>query len=156
VGEVCHFVDLCSFLVGAPPLTVSAHALGRDREIDDSIAALLSFPDGSSATIEYLARTSPDLPKERFEASADGNTVRCDNYRVTRISGRKDVKSLNQDKGQTNAVAEVVEAVRCGRPSPFTLLELVAVSRTTFALLESARTGQPVTISHSVPTDSGP
>ena len=30
VGEVCHFVDLCSFLVGATPASVFARALGRD------------------------------------------------------------------------------------------------------------------------------
>jgi predicted dehydrogenase len=146
VGEVCHFVDLCSFLVGAPPQTVFARTLGRDREIDDSVMAMLGFPDGSTATVEYLARTSPELPKERFEVSADGRTARCENYRVTRISGAKDVKTLNQDKGQATAVAEVIEAIRAGRPSPFSLEELVGVSRATLAVLESARMGSPIAV----------
>ncbi|HVP27978.1 MAG TPA: bi-domain-containing oxidoreductase, partial [Myxococcota bacterium] len=75
VGEACHFVDLCTYLVGSPPTTVYARALGRDPESDDSMVALLGFADGSSATIEYLAKASPNLPKERFEVSCDGRTA---------------------------------------------------------------------------------
>jgi predicted dehydrogenase len=144
IGEVCHFVDTCAFLVGAPPASVFASALGRDPESDDSSVLLLGFPDGSSATIEYLANASPALPKERIEASADGRTGRCENFRVTRVSGRRDLRTLNQDKGQATALSEVVSALRRGLPSPFRLEEIVAVSRATFAALESARSGRRV------------
>jgi predicted dehydrogenase/threonine dehydrogenase-like Zn-dependent dehydrogenase len=146
VGEVCHFVDLCTYLVGTPPERVFARAIGRDPETDDSITAILGFPDGSTACLEYLARASTQLPKERFEVSADGRTARSENYRITRFlgGGPRDVKTMNQDKGQAAAVAEVVAAVREGRPSPFSLEELLAVSRTTFALLDSGRTGREV------------
>jgi polar amino acid transport system substrate-binding protein len=146
VGEACHFVDLCAWLVGAPPVSVYAHAPGRDPEGDDSLVALLSFADGSCATIEYLARTDPTLPKERFEASADGRTARCDNFRTTEVSGRKRLRTLNQDKGQAAAVAQVLDALRAGRPSPFSLAEIVAVSRATFAMLESAGTGREIAL----------
>ncbi len=143
IGEVCHFVDTCQFLVGATPRTVYARALGRD-ETDDSIVALLGWDDGSSATIEYLAHAGSELPKERFEASADGKTAHCHNYRRTHISGRTDVRTFNQDKGQATAVKEVVEAVRTGRPSPMTLAEIAAASRVTFAIEQSIATGAAV------------
>jgi polar amino acid transport system substrate-binding protein len=144
VGEACHFIDLCAYLVGSPPASVFARALGRDPETDDSMVALLGFPDGSTATLEYLARASAELPKERFEASADGCTVQCDNYRVTRIlrGGRTErVRTLNQDKGQRAAVSEVIDAVRSGQASPFSLADVGAVSRASFAMLESTRSG---------------
>jgi len=147
VGEVCHFVDLCTFLVGSPPVTVFAHALGPDPQRDDSTTVLLTFADRSTATLAYLARASGELSKERFEASADGRTAVCDNYRRTQIfteRGRKHLRTLNQDKGQRTAVAEVIEAVQSGRQSPFSLAEIVAVSRATFAMLESARTHRSV------------
>jgi predicted dehydrogenase len=144
VGEACHFVDLCAFLVGRPPASVFARALGRDPERDDSLVATLGFEDGSTAVIEYLSRTSPELPKERFEVSGDGRTARCDGYRHTDVSGDRRLKTLNQDKGQRTAVAEVVEAVRRGQASPISLEEIAAVSRATFAAVESARTGNPV------------
>jgi predicted dehydrogenase len=146
VGELCHFVDLCTFWVGAPPVTVSARALGRDPERDDSVMALLGFADGSAAAIEYLARASGSLPKERFELSGDGRTARGENFRRTEVLGGPRVRTWNQDKGQAAAVAEVVAAVRAGKPSPFTLAELAGVSRATFAVLGSIQTGQVVEV----------
>jgi len=146
VGEACHFVDFFSFLVGVPPVSVASRALGRDPETDDSMVSLFSFPDGSTATLHYLARASDALPKERWEASADGCTASCENFRQTRIPGRKNVRTLNQDKGHDTAVREVIEAIRSGKPSPFGLDELLAVSRATFAMHESARTGRCVEV----------
>jgi polar amino acid transport system substrate-binding protein len=146
IGEVCHFVDMCHYLVGSPATTVYARALARDPRVDDSLVALLGFSDGSSAVIEYLAHTSRKLPKERFEVSADDRTAQCDNYRVTRIDPGEVVRSVGQDKGQFTAISEMLEAVRHGRPSPLTVFEIVAVSRATFAMLESAATGREIKI----------
>ena len=144
IGEVCHFVDLCTYWVGTAPTRVFARALGRDPETNDSIVALLGFADGSTATIEYLANASRELPKERFEVSGGGCTAQCENFRTTTISGRKGLKTLHQDKGQATAVAEILAAVRKGEPSPFDLDHLTGVSRTTFAMLESARSGREI------------
>ncbi len=142
VGEVCHFVDLCAWLVGRPVQGVFARPLGRDPEQDDSVVALLDFADGSTATIDYLSRAAPELPKERFECSAEGRTVACSNFR--RTSGGARVLTWNQDKGQAAAFAAVVSAVRRGDPSPFSLEEIAVVSRACFAIQESCRTGLPV------------
>lgn len=152
VGEVCHFVDLCAYLVGEPPARVFARTPSRDREGDDSVVVLLGFPDGSQATVEYLARASGSLPKERFEVSGDGRTARCTNFRSTKLPGGRRVRGWNQDKGQTAALAEVVKAVRDGRPSPFDLPGLVAVSRATFAIEESVRTARDVEIPSGIPS----
>jgi polar amino acid transport system substrate-binding protein len=144
LGEVCHFVDLCTFLAAAAPVSVFARALSRDPEHDDSTVAVLGFADGSTATIEYLARTDPGLPKERIEVSADGLTARCENFRSTRISGRRTLRTWNQDKGQAAAVGAALDAVRRGAPSPFGCEEIAAVSQATFGILESCRSGRPV------------
>jgi len=146
VGELCHIADLCSFLVGEQPVSVYAHALGRDPEIDDSVAATLSYRDGSVATVEYLAQTSPEVPKERFEVSAEGRTVESVNYRLTQVAGQRPFKTFNQDKGQTAAVAAVLRAVKQAEASPFSIEEIVGVSRTTFAVLESIARGAPVAL----------
>jgi predicted dehydrogenase len=144
VGEVCHFVDLCTYLVGSPPTSVYSRTLSHDPESDDSMVSVLGFADGSAATIEYLANASTRLPKERFEVSADGKTACCDNFRVTTLPDARDLRTFNQDKGQATAITEVLEALRIGRSSPFTLFEIGGVSLTTFAMLESARTGREV------------
>ncbi len=147
VGEVCHFVDLCLFLVGQLPAGVYARRLGRSPEADDSLVTVLDFPDGSTATIEYLARAGPELPKEQIEISGAGKTALCENFRLTRIGPRAAVRGVNQDKGQARALAEVMAAVRGGQPSPFRLDEIAAVSRATFAMDASARSAERVALS---------
>ena len=144
IGECCHFIDLCIYLIGALPTSVYARALGRDPERDDSMVATLTFADGSIATLEYLANTSAELPKERFEVSAERKTAICENFRSTRVMGGSSLKTVNQNKGQREAVLAVIEACRNGARSPFTLEELAANSETTFGILESMRTGTPV------------
>ncbi len=155
VGECCHFIDLCLFLVGAIPTTVYARALGRDPQQDDSVVVQLGFPDGSVASIDYLANASSELPKERFEASAEGRTAICENFRSTRVVGGKTTKTVNQDKGQQAAVLEIVERCRDGRPSPFALAELAATSEVTFAIRESIRIGQVVELRDRLDDYSG-
>ena len=139
-------VDLCSFLVGASPTRVAAWQLGRDPELEDSSVLVLSYPDGSVATVQYLANTSPDLPKERFEVSADGHTARCDNFKQSELPGGRSHKTLNQDKGQATAVKEVVEAVRRGAASPFTVEALRVTSRVTLCAAEAAATGRSISL----------
>jgi len=156
VGEACHMVDLCAFLVGAPPASVFARALGRDPDNEDSTVVVLGFSDGSTATIAYLANASRDLPKERFEVSADGRTASCENFRETRLPGGKKVKTLNQDKGQAEAVKCVIEAVRTGAPSPFALESIVAVSRATLRAAESSRTGRALRLDTGRAASTGP
>ncbi len=146
IGECCHFVDLAIALVGELPTSVYARALGRDPERDDSMVTTIAFADGSVATLQYLANASTDLPKERFEVSAERKTVICDNFRSTTVVGGKPTKTLNQNKGQQEAVLAVLEACRNATGSPFTLEELAANSETTFGILESMRTGQAVDI----------
>ncbi len=142
VGELCHFIDLCSFWVGSPPRSVYARALGREPERDDSTVVMLHFPDGSTATTEYLAGASRELPKERFEISGGGRTAQGENFHITRLPNGRRIRTVKPDKGQSTAVAEVVAAVRAGGPAPFTLAELAAVSRATFAVQRSLETGR--------------
>lgn len=152
LGEICHFVDLCGYIIGQLPVEVFAQSISRDLELDDSMSALIRYADGSVANIQYLAQASGDLPKERFEASANGITAICENFKQTRILGSSNaggVKNVNQDKGQSAAIRTVLEAIRSGGPSPFTLPDLVATSRTTFAMLESIRAGTTVSIENS-------
>ena len=144
IGEMCHFVDLANCLVGDLCSSVYARFIAKDTHVDDSMLAVLAYPDGSTCALEYLAHSDPKLPKERFEVSGEGKTARCTNFRTTEFSGRRNFRSLGQDKGQATEIREVVEAVQVGAPSPFTLEEILNVSRVTFAMLESAATGLPV------------
>jgi predicted dehydrogenase len=146
IGEACHFIDLCIDLIGDVPTRVHAEALGRDRETDDSTMALYSFPDGSTASISYLASASTELPKERWEVHADGRSAVCDNFRVTTLPGGKKIRGLNQDKGQKDAVEACRRALAAGSGPVIPLRELVAGASACLATLESIECGEQVEI----------
>ena len=146
IGEMCHFVDLCTPIVGSPPARVHEQALGCDAELDDSVVAPLAFADGSAATIPYLARANAELAKERFGVSYEGRTLSCENFRATTGDGATGLKTLNQDKGQEAAGTTVVTALRNGEALPISLSDIEAVAYATFAILESVETGHVIEV----------
>jgi len=146
VGEFCHFVDLCTFLVGELPSSVFAHGLGRDRARDDSVMALISFPDGSTASISYLANASVTLPKERWEVHADGRSAICENFKISQLPNGKKLRGMNQDKGQQVAVEQELTAWSRNSTPAMSLSEIVSVSRVTFAIEESISRGARIPV----------
>ena len=118
-----------------------------DQTIEDSFTTLISFQDGSTATIIYSASGAPDLPKEPIEIICQGMTISIDDFRTTRFHGG-DVDKIAgpQSKGFSEEIAAFVNAVKTGAPSPIPFDELISATRTTFAIKESLHTGKPVHI----------
>ena len=102
IGEGCHFVDFITFLVGAAPVSVSAHALpnnGKYRE--DNVSMTFTFPDGSIGVVDYLANGDKSFPKERVEVFCGGQVAVLDDYvslQTIRDGKKKQIKG-SQNKG---------------------------------------------------------
>jgi predicted dehydrogenase/NADPH:quinone reductase-like Zn-dependent oxidoreductase len=138
VGEACHFVDLLSFWAGAPPVRVSAHAIGPDGgwERSDNLVVSLSFADGSIGTITYTAMGDPSVSKERYEVLCEGKVAAIDNWRTLEVTARgktKTTRTLKADKGHTEELRAFVDACRKGGASPIAWESIEATTRTTFA-----------------------
>jgi len=152
LGEVCHFVDLCEYLVDSPAARVVASSVSsQDARVTapDNVVANITYADGSLATIQYFAHGSGELEKERFEVSADGRSAVCEDFRRTEFHGgdSKPVRG-SQDKGVSGELQAFTDAVRSGGQPPITLDSLIRTSRVTFAIRESLRTGASVAIPH--------
>jgi polar amino acid transport system substrate-binding protein len=134
IGEVCHFVDLTQFLIGAPPVSVYAESISAKspKIVDaDSVFMTLRFADGSSGVIAYLSEGDKSLGKERIEIFGGGKTFVVDDFR----KGNRE-----QDKGQRTQIKRVCAAILEGGPAPISLDELAATTRATFRVLDSLRT----------------
>ena len=158
VGEVCHFVDFLQYMAGCCPTRVYAEALrgseGAGLHVPpDSVSAFISFPDGSVGTINYLANGDPMLPKERVEIFGGGSVCTIDDFRHAEIisEGKRRKFGGRQDKGHGSELQEFVDAVGNGDQVPVDFRESVAVTATTFAILESIRSRLPeeISISHA-------
>jgi polar amino acid transport system substrate-binding protein len=152
IGEVCHFIDLMQFLTESLTTRVYAEAVaGRNHQVvdEDSVFITLRFADGSNGSIAYLAEGDAALAKERVEIFGAGKTFVLEDFRSTTMHQRGKTKRLRlggQDKGQSNELREICQAILQGGPAPIRLEDLAASARATFAIRESLRTGQPVAV----------
>ncbi|HXY32180.1 MAG TPA: bi-domain-containing oxidoreductase [Gemmatimonadaceae bacterium] len=133
VGEACHFIDLARFLVGAPitALDVTAARSRDGGRVGDVAHLSLSFADGSTAAISYLANGARAFPKERIECFFDERTIAIDNWRRLHRFGVKGPwldRPRELDKGHDNELAAWMDSVRHGGPPPIPLEELIEVS----------------------------
>ena len=148
LGEVCHFVDLARYLVGAEIVSVQADNAEVLAGSCDNVTATLQFVDGSLAIIAYTALGETSFSKERIEVFAGGTVVIIDNFRqmtVTTDGRTRTEKSRGgQDKGHRAELKAFVRAVTAGGPAPVNEDELVESSVATIAVLESLREGRRV------------
>jgi polar amino acid transport system substrate-binding protein len=154
IGEVCHFVDLLSFLAGAKALRVHAAYLRAPGGLQDTLTANVSFEDGSIASLAYFANGGKALPKERLEVFANGCSYVLDDFRrlETYVKGsRGQRKLLAQDKGQRQEVRQFIEHLSSGRGPPIPFDDLWRSSLLTFAIHESLRTGHSVELAGTRP-----
>jgi predicted dehydrogenase/threonine dehydrogenase-like Zn-dependent dehydrogenase len=150
IGEACHFIDLITYLVGAPPISVTAHALpDHGKYSEDNVSMTFNFPDGSIGVVDYLANGDKSMAKERLEIFCDGTVAVLDDYVSLTVTkdGRKKVESMAQDKGWRNEMSAFAKALKEGGEPPIPYDHLIGVTRATFAALESIRTQNKVDIS---------
>ena len=148
VGEVCHFIDLMTYMCGSTPVKVSASALPDPEGLNDTVNITVTFANGSTGVVAYYANGPKSLPKEYFEAYHAGVTGIIHDFRRAEIFGRKSesMKKANQDKGQPEMMKTFFESLKNGH-LPIPLEEIFSVTKATFAALESIREdGMPVLI----------
>jgi polar amino acid transport system substrate-binding protein len=151
IGEGCHFVDTLVYLAGSP--VVEVHAMGHGRatapiQARDNVVVNLTFENGSVGTVAYVADGSPRVAKERLEAFCGSRTAVLNDYKELELLGDRgsDKESArSQDKGHRAELAAFVEGARAGA-YPVPLEEVENVSLATIAIVESLRTGRPVSV----------
>ncbi|MBI1309558.1 MAG: zinc-binding dehydrogenase [Proteobacteria bacterium] len=124
LGEVCHFTDVCMWLIGAG-------GEGRGTRLEsvnavqgagqDDYVVTLRFADGSVGTVFYSSEGDSGFAKERVEVFGGGATGVMDNYMSTVWSegGRKSTlykKGMfgGQEKGHAPAIAAWLQGCALG------------------------------------------
>ncbi|MBO8093808.1 MAG: bi-domain-containing oxidoreductase [Prosthecochloris sp.] len=144
IGEVCHFIDTCSYLIGSKVESVFAATINKnDQSIpdEDNVNIVLNYTNGSTATISYYAYGDNSMPKEYVEAFGGGVSMSMTDFRELVIYRGGKVtreKSANQDKGFFGELVAFREAIKSGKEAiPFE--SICNTTKTTFMILESIR-----------------
>ena len=145
LGECCHFIDLARHLAGAKIISHNFVTLGNhgtQQVDDDKISIILSFSDGSFATIHYLANGSKGYPKERVEVFVAGKILQLNNFRSMKgwgWSNFSSMKSWRQDKGQIGCANAFVNSLQNDGEPLIPKDEIIEVARVTIEIAEAAR-----------------
>ena len=151
IGEVCHFIDTCSYLVGSDIVSVYASTIQKPNQSipdEDNVNIVLNYENGSTATIAYYAYGDAAMSKEYIEVFANGVSMEMHDFRELIIyenGKKKKEKSANQDKGFANEFKAFNEAVKTGIPA-ISFESIYNSSKTTFKILESINVGTLVDV----------
>lgn len=112
LGEVCHFVDVISWIVGSCPVRVMTMGSGHGETLlQEDVIVTVAYADGSLATVTYAEHGHSSTAKERLEILGRGHSVLIDDYKRLTIDG-KAVKLTDADKGHVRSLGlfrQVVE-----------------------------------------------
>jgi len=149
IGEVCHFIDLMTYMCGCLPIKVTASALPDSQNLNDTINIIVDFENGSSGIIAYYSNGSKQLPKEYFEVYSSGITAIIHDFKKCEIYGKDKIeksKLYKQDKGQKSMMEMFLNGLKNAN-SPIPIEQIFAVTLATFAVIKSIRgNGVPVLI----------
>jgi len=141
IGEACHFIDLCTYLIGSRVSAVCMNSLGvNPTENTDNATILLKYEDGSNAVINYFANGSKAYSKERIELFSEEKTLILDNWRILRGYGAKGFskQKTKLDKGHKEQFRLLIESIKSGQELiPFA--EIVNTTRASFAAIQSLK-----------------
>lgn len=139
IGEACHFIDLAYYLTGSRINQVAAiSASGHPETDEDKVMILLTFENGSQASINYLANGNKRYPKEMIQIFGGEKIYLIENFKTLKSFGDTiHKKLLTQDKGHKNEVAEFITAIASQKEAPIPLQEIFEVHLATFAVQES-------------------
>lgn len=144
VGEVCHFVDLLTYINGSVPTTITAMALPDSAGLNDTVNISIGFENGSIGVVAYYANGPKDLPKEYLEVFSSGSTAVLNDFKDLRIFGKRKSerhKLWNQNKGQREMVGAFIDSLIRDGSSPIPFEDIYAVTKATFLAIDSIRGG---------------
>ncbi|MDD3744269.1 MAG: bi-domain-containing oxidoreductase [Lentimicrobiaceae bacterium] len=147
IGEACHFIDYLTWLNGSLPISVYASALPDTGGHNDTVNINITFANGSTGVVAYYANGPKSMNKEYIEVFYNGFSGIISNFKELRLFGKTKQKKklINVDKGQKQMVEQFLQSILDGK-SLIPFEEIVAVTKATFAVLESIKTGQIVKI----------
>lgn len=147
-GAACHYVDLITFLVGAPVVRVSAMAASVGGRIDENtFAATLMLADGSVASLSFTSEGHRRFSsKEEVMLSCGKHVARIVDYAELSVDGRRH-RFFRHRYGALNAMSAFLAAKRSGVNVPVGLADGIAATKITLAIQSSLRhNGEPVDV----------
>ena len=129
IGEVCHFIDLLTFLSGTKIINYDKKPI---TNINNNFSIFLEFEDNSTGVINYLSDGNKAFPKEKLTVFSDGSVFEIDNFKKMSAYGVKNFKSMNfwnQDKGLNEMVKQFKDSIKKNQNNLISFEDIISVSK---------------------------
>lgn len=150
LGEACHYIDFCCWLVGQPVTAADVQCLrGQPPALlaEDNLHIRLQFQDGSLATVHYLSNGDVTAGRELVEVFGERKSARLADFRRLELGGAMAGPRLFRgaaDFGHRNQLAAFV-ARALGAESAVGFSDIES-SRVAIALAEQLPSRVPVPV----------
>lgn len=116
IGEVCHFVDLLSYLAGSEIEKMYSTIVpinGKSIKSQDNLSVSLSFKNGSIASLTYTSLGGKSMEKEKLEVFVNGKSyIVNDFYEFLTFDGPETNEKLKEkDKGHFRLMTEFAKQI---------------------------------------------
>ncbi len=147
IGECCHFIDWCNFITSSAPAKISVASVPVENSIlnEENLIINIEYKNGSACSVFYSALGNFKLPKEYIEIYGGGLIVTIDNFKDGKIIRKDKTEKINlkhQNKGYTEELKNIINAIQTGAPSPISLEEIEKTHLSIFKAGESLKTGK--------------
>ncbi|ALV23678.1 medium chain dehydrogenase/reductase (MDR) / zinc-dependent alcohol dehydrogenase-like family protein [Campylobacter iguaniorum] len=151
IGEVCHFIDTCSYLIGSDVSSVFATTVSKsDQSIpdEDNVNIVLNYKNGSTAVINYYAYGDTSMLKEYIEVFGNGISMQMNDFRELVVYKKGKItkeKHANQDKGFIGEFKAFKDAINGAKPA-IDFSSIYNTTLCTFKILESIKSKSLINI----------
>jgi predicted dehydrogenase len=131
------------------PNNGAALSVSKGKYREDNVSMTFTFPDGSLGIVDYLANGDKSFPKERVEVFCGGQIAVLDDFvslQTVKDGKTKEIKGA-QNKGWVDEWKVFAKAIREGGEPPIPYEQLIGVTKSTFAAVESLRKQEIIQIS---------
>lgn len=145
-GEVCHFVDTASWIIDSRP--VSVVAVGRSSAspvLQEDVVLLVSYEDGSTATIEYITDAHRSTVKERIQVMGRGHTIVVDDFEAMTCDGQE-LSVSGSGKGHIENLVAFRKSASSRTPDVRGIRTSLSTTQTMFAAIESMSVGESILV----------
>lgn len=105
IGEVCHFIDYCSFMLDSDIIGWKCTHLNN---LNDNLVISLNYSNGSSVNINYITSGCDSFPKENIFFYYEKKIINLIDFKKINFYGfsflNTSKKLIHQDKGQNNMI----------------------------------------------------
>jgi predicted dehydrogenase/threonine dehydrogenase-like Zn-dependent dehydrogenase len=111
-GDVCHFIDLATWLADSRPVQVQAFATADVSHREESWAVQMRYSSGGIATVHYVCGSSERYEHDLVEVVGGGRAARMIDFASLKLlggKGNKSTKRLQRDVGQKAMLEAMVK-----------------------------------------------